>query len=123
MADIHAMAEGHSPAARGEPGAATAVLPPPLQRLSLHDEAVDHLDHGCAFVVLQFDLEVALTARILDTRVTADEAFFGELPKRAVNRDMVDDEDMANMIERLLLKISNHHKKKMGAELKKEKDK
>jgi len=44
------------------------------------------------------------------------EAFFGELPKRVVNRDMVDDEDMANMIERLLLKISNHHKKKLGTE-------
>ena len=39
------------------------------------------------------------------------EAYFGELPKKAINRDKVDDEDMANIVERLLIKISKMHEK------------
>ena len=39
------------------------------------------------------------------------EAYFGELPKRIINRDKVDDEDMANIVERLLIKISKMHEK------------
>ena len=39
------------------------------------------------------------------------EAYYGELPKRIINRDKVDDEDMANIVERLLIKISKMHEK------------
>lgn len=38
-------------------------------------------------------------------------AYFGELPKRILDRDMIDDEDMANIIERLLIRISKLHEK------------
>lgn len=42
------------------------------------------------------------------------EAYFGELPKRLYERGEVDDEDMAAIVEKLLVKISNHHKRQGG---------
>lgn len=44
------------------------------------------------------------------------EAYFGELPKRLLTRDMVDDEDVAVMVERLLLRISKLHERRPGVE-------
>jgi hypothetical protein len=39
------------------------------------------------------------------------ESYYGELPKRRIERDKVDDEDIACKIEMLLLKISEMHTK------------
>ena len=39
------------------------------------------------------------------------EKFFGEPPKRLIQRSTVDDEDMANIIQRSLINIQNAHKK------------
>lgn len=39
------------------------------------------------------------------------ESYYGELPKRRIERDKVDDEDIACKIEMLLLKISEMHYK------------
>lgn len=40
------------------------------------------------------------------------EKFFGETPKRMIARSSVDDEDMAETIQRVLMKIENAHKRK-----------
>ena len=69
-------------------------------------------EEGASFQPLLFNAMTFSDVRTFGIKLyqSLHEEFFGEFPKRRYERNQIDDEDLANLIERLLQKITKQGK-------------